>query len=58
MGSVAKSSMRKGFLMYDEMHIYDEAVRNICICNCSRLNFLLYEENLILCYPKELLGKK
>ncbi len=38
--------MRKGFLIYEDMGkyfpIYEEAV-----CNCSTLNFLIYEENLI-----------
>ncbi len=50
-GAVAKSYMRKGFLMYEEMRkyltIYDEAVSYIWLCNCSILNFLIYEENLI-----------
>jgi hypothetical protein len=43
--------MRKGFLIYEETHkyltIYEEAVSHICLCNCSILNFLMYEENLI-----------
>jgi hypothetical protein len=42
---------RKGFQIYEEMckyfTIYDEAVSHICLCNCSILNFLIYEENLI-----------
>jgi hypothetical protein len=42
--------MRKGFLIYEEIRkyfpIYDEAVSNIWLCNCSILNFLIYEENL------------
>ncbi len=38
MGSVAKSYMRRSFLIYEEMH------------NCSILNFLIYEENLIFFY--------
>jgi hypothetical protein len=50
-GAVAKSYMRKGFLIYEEMRkyfpIYEEAVRHIRLCNCSILNFLIYEENLI-----------
>ncbi len=50
-GAVAKSYMRKGFLIYEEMRkyvtIYKEAVSHISLCNCSILNFLLYEENLI-----------
>jgi hypothetical protein len=41
--------MRKGFLIYEEMRkyfpIYEEAVSHIWLCNCSILNFLLYEEN-------------
>ncbi len=43
--------MRKGFLIYEEMRkyfpIYEEAVCHIWLCNCSTLNFLIYEENLI-----------
>jgi hypothetical protein len=35
-GAVAKSYMRKGFLIYEE------------IGNCSVLNFLIYKENFIL----------
>ncbi len=52
-GVVAKLYMRKGFLIYEEMRkyltIYEEAVSWILIwlCNCSILNFLKYEENLI-----------
>ncbi len=53
-GAVAKSYMRKGFLTYEEMRkyfpIYDEAVSHICLCNCSILNFLIYEENLIFIF--------
>jgi hypothetical protein len=51
MGSVAKSYMRKSFLIYEEMRkylvIYVEAISHIRLCNCSRLNFLIYEENFI-----------
>ncbi len=50
-GAVAKSYMRKGFLIYEEMRkyfpIYEEAVSHIWLCNCSILKFLIYEENLI-----------
>ncbi len=50
-GAVAKSYMRKGFRIYEKMHkyfpIYEEAVRHLWLCNCSILNFLLYEENLL-----------
>jgi hypothetical protein len=35
---VAKSYLRKGFLIYEEMRKY---------CKCSIFNFLIYEENLI-----------
>jgi hypothetical protein len=42
--------VRKGFLIYEEMHkyfpIYEEAGCHICLCNCSTLNFIIYEENL------------
>ncbi len=50
-GAVAKSFMRKGFLIYEEMRkyllIYEEFVSHIWLCNCSLMNFLLYKENLI-----------
>jgi hypothetical protein len=43
-GAVAKSCMRKSFLMYEEMRknfpVYEEAVSHF-------LNFLIYEENFI-----------
>jgi hypothetical protein len=46
--------MRKGFLIYEEIKkmrkffpIYEKAVSHIWLCNCSTLNFLIYEENLI-----------
>jgi hypothetical protein len=46
MGAVAKSYMRKGALIYEEMRkyltIYEEAFSHIC---CSLLNFLIYDEN-------------
>ncbi len=48
MGSVAKSYMRKGFLIYEDMGkyivIYEEAVSHIWLCNRSHLNFLKYEK--------------
>jgi hypothetical protein len=53
-GEVAKSytvCMKKGFLIYEEMRKYfpkyEEAVSHILLCNCSTLNFLINEENLI-----------
>jgi hypothetical protein len=50
-GAVAKSYVRKGFLIYEEMRkyfpIYEEAVSHIRLCNCSILNVLIYDENLI-----------
>ncbi len=43
--------MRKGLLIYEEMSKYlvicDEASSHTWLCNRSRLNFLIYEENLI-----------
>ncbi len=47
-GAVAKSYMRKGFLIYKEMRkyfpIYEEAFSHIQVwlCNCSILNFLIW----------------
>jgi hypothetical protein len=50
--AVAKSYMRKGFLIYEEMRKYlvkyEEAFSHNWLCNCSLLNFLIYEENFIL----------
>ncbi len=50
-GAVAKSYMRKGFLICEKMRkyfpIHEGAVSHIVLCNCSILNFLIYEENLI-----------
>jgi hypothetical protein len=46
MGAVAK-----GLLIYEKMRkylvIYQEAVSHLCLCNRSRLNFLICEEYLI-----------
>jgi hypothetical protein len=51
--------MRKGFLIYEEMckyfPIYEEAVSHVLLCNCSILNFLIYEENLIFFFLSVLL---
>jgi hypothetical protein len=48
MEAVAKSYMRKGFLIYEEMRkylvIYEEAVSHIWLCNRSLLDFLIYED--------------
>ncbi len=50
-GAAAKSYIRKGFLIYEKMRkyfpIYEEAISHILLCNCSILNFLIYEENFI-----------
>ncbi len=49
--SIAKSFVRKGFFIYEEMRkyfaIYKEGVSLIWLCNRSLLNFLIYEENSI-----------
>ncbi len=49
MGAVAKSYMRKAFLIYEEMSkylvIYEEAVSHLW--NRSLLDFLIYEENFV-----------
>ncbi len=53
-GAVAKSYMRKGFLIYEEMRkyfpIYEEAVSHIWLCICSILNFLIYEGKLVFLF--------
>ncbi len=52
-GAVAKSYMRKGFLIYEEMRKYislyirTPLVILYIVCNCSTLNFLIYEEHFI-----------
>ncbi len=54
MGAVAKSYMRKGFLIYEEMRkylvIYEEAVSHIWLCNRSLLDFLIYEEKFVFVF--------
>jgi len=48
-GAVAKSYIRKGFLIYEKMHnfpIYEEAVIVIYALQLLPLNFLIYEEIL------------
>ncbi len=44
--------MRKGFLIYEELRkyfpVYEEAVSHLWLCDCSILNFLIYEEKFIL----------
>ncbi len=53
-GAVAKSYIRRGFLIYEKMRkyfpIHEEAVSHIWLCNCSIINFLIYEENLIFIF--------
>ena len=43
---VAKSYMRKGFLINEEMRkyfpIYEKAISHLLLCTCSILNFLIY----------------
>ncbi len=50
-GAVAKSYMSKGFQIYEEkpkyLTINEEVVSHIWLCNCSILNFLIYEDSLI-----------
>ncbi len=57
MGSVAKSYMKKGFLICEEMckylTIYEEAVSPIWLCSQSLLNFLIYDEILIFFFISE-----
>ncbi len=54
MGSVAKSYMRRGFLIYEETRkylvIYEEAVSHIWLCNRSHLNFLTWGKFCFLFY--------
>ena len=51
MGSVAKSYMRKAYLIYEEMRknltIFEEAVSHKWLCNRTLPNFLLNEENFL-----------
>jgi hypothetical protein len=50
-GAVTKSYMSKGFLIYmgtrKYLLVYEKAVSHIRLCNCSIMNFLIYEENFI-----------
>jgi hypothetical protein len=46
MGAVAKSYMRKGFLIYEEMRKY-LVKHEEDVCNGSLLDFLIYEENFV-----------
>jgi len=49
MGPGAKSYLRKGFPIYEEMRKYfpiDEEAASHVVCNCSTRNFLIYEESL------------
>ncbi len=52
--SGAKSYMRKGFLIYEEMRnyltIYEEAVSHIWLCTRSHVNFLIQYVKTILFY--------
>ncbi len=54
MRSVAKSYMRKGLLVHEEMRkylvIYEEVVSHIWLCNWSLLDFFIFEENYFLFY--------
>jgi hypothetical protein len=54
MGLVAKSYMRVGFLIYEEMRkylpIYEEAVSHIWPLQPLLLIFLIYEENFIFLF--------
>jgi hypothetical protein len=51
MGAVAKSYMRKSFVIYEEMCkylvVYEEAVNHILFCNRSLLDFLIFEKNFV-----------
>jgi hypothetical protein len=51
MGSGAKSYMRKGFLVLEEMHknfpVYEEIARSYMILYQIPLNYLIYGENFI-----------
>ncbi len=51
MGAVAKSDMRKGFLIYEAMRNYsvicEEVVSHIRLCNGSLLDFFIYEEYFV-----------
>jgi sulfur relay (sulfurtransferase) DsrF/TusC family protein len=51
LGAVAKSYMRKGFPIYEEMRkyldIYEEAGSHIWLCNRSLMDFFIYEENFV-----------
>ena len=54
MGSGAKSYMRKGFLIYEEMHKYFPIYEEVVSCNSSILNFLIHEENLFFFFLSDM----
>ncbi len=51
MGAVAKSYMREGFLIYEEVRkclvIYEEAVSHKWLCNRSHWISMIHEENFV-----------
>ncbi len=47
-----ENKMRKYF------PIYEEAVSHIRLCNCSTLNFFIYEENLIFFFISEIVDRQ
>ncbi len=46
-GSGAKSYMTEGFLIYEDLAIYEEAVIHIWLCTRSLLKFLINEGNFL-----------
>jgi hypothetical protein len=64
MGSVAKSYVRKGFLIYEEMRkyltIYEEAISQIRLCNGSfylRKNLIFFFISVTDHFPAELTNR-
>jgi hypothetical protein len=59
MRSGAKSYMRKGFLIYEEMRknltINEEAVSHLRLCTRSHLNFFIYDGNFLFSFISVLL---
>jgi hypothetical protein len=60
--AVAKSYITNGLLTYGEIFAhflrYQEALLHIWLCNCSTLNFPIYDENLIFFFISATTSKK
>jgi hypothetical protein len=53
--------MTNGLLIYEEIFahflIYEEVLPHLRLCNCSTLNFLIFEENFIFFFISALMAR-